>query len=254
MKYSMIVIAILALCFSRVSYAEVNSSNVSISYLAGENYRNAISDKTGSGQVVSIEHTAFYSWGKSYSFIDRELYTDDVNGDATYGEIHADYSLTGNEGFSDSVVRDVYAAFQWEHAARINLDNLLLGATVAWNVPGFIFLDTSIYYRDNGQDSFSNEKDDNLQLSTAWLVPFSIAGAPLQFAGFIDASTETKDSAGNDIAYQIKAQPQLKLDLGHFWNQDNKFFIGIEYNYWKNKLGVDGQDQSTPQLLLTVNL
>jgi hypothetical protein len=254
MKYSMIAIAILALCFTRVSYAEVNSSNVSISYLAGENYRDAITDKTGSGQVVTIQHAAFYSWGKSFSFIDRELYTDDVNDDATFGKIQADYSLTGNKGFTDSVVRDVYAAFMWEHAAKINLDNLLFGATVAWNVPGFIFLDTSVYYRDNGQDSFSNENDDNLQLSTAWLVPFNIAGAPFEFTGFIHASTETKDSAGDDVAYQIISQPQLKLDLGHFWNQDNKFFIGIEYNYWKNKLGKKGVDQSTPQLLLKVNL
>ena len=254
MKYTTIAIAMLALCFTRTSYAEVNASNVSISYLAGENYRNSFADKTGSGQVVTLEHASFYSWGKSFSFIDRELYTDNVNDDATYGEVHVDYSLTGNKGFTDSVVRDVYAAVQWEHAAQVNLDNLLFGTTVAWNIPGFIFLDTSIYYRDNGQDSFSNENDDNLQLSTAWLVPFSIAGAPLEFAGFIDISTETKNSANNDVAYQIIAQPQLKLDLGHFWNQKNTFFIGVEYNYWKNKLGVDGQDQSTPQLLLTMNL
>ncbi len=243
----------MALIAARLSQAEVVSSNVSLSYLAGDAYINPISQESGSAQVFTFEHAALYSWGKSFSFIDRELSQNEANENSSYVEVNIDISLTQNQGFSDSVLHDVYLASRWEHTATVNQDNLLLGAAIAWDVPGFIFLDTAFYFRSNGKNSFSVENDNNFQLSTSWLMPFQIGNLPVQFSGVINVISETDNNQQQAVAYQVIAQPQLKMDVGHYWQQSNQYFVGIEYNYWKNKYGIAGSDQSTPQILFTVN-
>ena len=233
--------------------ADILWSNVSATYLAGDGYLHAFTGDEGKSQVVTLEHAAAYTWGKSFSFVDRSIVENDVAPDDTYGEVHIDISVTGGKGFTDSVVKDVYVATQWEHAATVNLDNILLGGAIGWNVPGFIFLDTAIYYRSNGKDSFGVELDDNFQFSTAWAVPFSLGSTKWVFDGFVDISDATKNNFGQDVEMQIIAQPQLKLDLGNFFGKEGKYFAGVEYNYWKNKLGVDGADQSLPQFIVQAN-
>ena len=48
----------------------------------------------------------------------------------------------------------------------------------------------------------------------------------------------------------ILFQPQIRLDLGEaLGNESGKLFVGIEYQYWKNKLGEKGTDDNTAQLL-----
>ncbi|WOG29769.1 DUF5020 family protein [Endozoicomonas sp. 8E] len=233
--------------------ADILWSNVSATYLTGDGYLNAFSEQEGKSQVVTLEHAAAYTWGKSFSFVDRSFVEDDVDNDDTYGEVHIDFSLTGGEGFKDSVIKDVYLATQWEHAATVNLDNILLGGAIGWNVPGFIFLDTAVYYRANGKDSFDVELDDNFQFTTAWAVPFSLGSTKWLFDGFVDITNATENNSGEDVEMQIIAQPQLKLDVGHFFGKGGKYYAGIEYNYWKNKLGRDGQDQNLPQFIVQAN-
>ena len=48
----------------------------------------------------------------------------------------------------------------------------------------------------------------------------------------------------------LLAQPQLLLDLGNLWGAKDKLFAGVEYQYWHNKFGVDGVDESLPQVML----
>ena len=44
-------------------------------------------------------------------------------------------------------------------------------------------------------------------------------------------------------------QPQVRMDLGEaLGNEAGNFFVGIEYQYWKNKLGKKDQNESTVQL------
>jgi hypothetical protein len=45
-------------------------------------------------------------------------------------------------------------------------------------------------------------------------------------------------------------QPQLRLDLGELLGTNaNQLFVGIEYQYWKNKLGEKGTDDNAAQFL-----
>ena len=39
------------------------------------------------------------------------------------------------------------------------------------------------------------------------------------------------------------------MDAGDVMGIDsNKFFLGVEYQYWHNKFGIDGVTESVPQL------
>ena len=55
---------------------------------------------------------------------------------------------------------------------------------------------------------------------------------------------------GNHVKSWILAQPQFRLDLGKaLAGAAGRLFIGLEYQYWRNKLGTDN-DESLPQFLL----
>lgn len=52
----------------------------------------------------------------------------------------------------------------------------------------------------------------------------------------------------------ILAQPQLRMDLGEaLGNEAGNFYVGHEYQYWKNKLGQKDKNESTMQLLTVWN-
>ena len=42
-------------------------------------------------------------------------------------------------------------------------------------------------------------------------------------------------------------QPQLLFDVGALQGQRDKLMLGVEWWYWKNKYGIEGQDESAPQ-------
>ena len=229
--------------------AETFWTNTDLQYLAGSNYLNPFKDTETDGTVITFEHAGAYNWGKSFSFIDI-FETDDkavLNND-TYIELGVDVSLTGGKGFK-GVVKDIYLATQLENgsAAGVNFSNLLGGVGLRWNIPGFAFFDTNLYYRNN------DLSDDNMQLTTAWSLPFSMGPVAMTFDGFLDM-TDSIDS-DNDFGGQalFHMQPQLKLDIGHFWQQSNKYYVGVEVDYWQNKFGVKDADQTAVQAMVQIN-
>ncbi len=234
--------------------ADILWSDISLTYLNGDGYVNPFADKESKGQVYTLEHAGAYNFGKSFVFVDRfNSGEKTVNSDETYMEVGVDLSLSWMTGakLENTVMKDAYIATQWENAnpeGIESVDNLLAGAGIRWAVPGFTFFDTNVYYRIN------ETSQENIQLTTVWKLPFSIASANFVFDGFFDLTTPTEDiKSGADVAMTFHTQPQLKLDVGHFFDKGEKFYVGVELDYWKNKLGVKGQDQTAPQLLVQVH-
>ncbi len=158
--------------------------------------------------------------------------------------------LTGAK-LENDVIKDVYVATQWENANPEGIestDNVLVSAGVRWKVPSFTFFDTNLYYRLN------ENEEENFQLTTAWSMPFEVGAAKFAFDGFFDWTTPTENiSAGYDVEMIFHAQPQLKLDMGHFFDKAGQYYVGVEVDYWNNKYGMKDQDQTAPQLLVQVN-
>lgn len=236
--------------------AEITWSKTAFTFLAGNDYLNPFSTQEESGDVITIYNAASYNWGKSFVFFDRFRSGDDeVIDNSGYGEANIDFSLTGGKGFEKGPFKDVYLATTLEHATATNVDNVLVGASVRWRLPGFAWVDTGIYYRENGTSRFGTEEDNNYHFASAWGIPFSIAGARVSLEGFIDLQTSTETNTGNDVPMKIVWQPKLSLDVGHlFIDKAGTFNAGIEYDYRKNVYGVKGQDMHNPQLFVEFSL
>lgn len=234
--------------------ADILWSNISLTWLGGEDYHNPFIDEESKGQVYTLEHAGAYNFGKSFFFVDRFNSGDKaINSDETYMELGIDLSASWMTGikFETSAIKDIYLTTQWENANPEGLDsddNLLAGAGIRWKAPGFVFFDTNLYYR------FNENNEQNIQLTTAWSLPFEIGSAKLAFDGFFDLTTPTETlDGGYDVEMTFHTQPQLKLDVGHFFNETGHYYVGVELDYWKNKFGVKDQDQMAPQLLVQVN-
>ena len=234
--------------------AKITWSNNSVVLLTANDYLNPYSQKEGSGHVVTFANAASYTWGKSFFFVDRFTSEDKAAVDSgSYGELNVDFSLTGGKGFATGAIKDVYLATTMEYSANPNVANILGGASVRWRLPGYAWVDTGVYLRDNGTNRYGEEEDNSYHFAGAWGIPFSIAAAKLSLEGFIDVQSSTDTNKGRDVPTKIIFQPRLKLDVGNFVGKPGSLFTGVELDYRDNMYGVKGQDQRALQLILEAN-
>ncbi len=133
---------------------------------------------------------------------------------------------------------------------------LLLGPTFDLAVPGFAFFNVDVLaYRDSGTFSgfggghLCGSTKTTYQVTPAWNLPFSIGPAKFSFGGFMDVI-----GSHGTCKQQVLTQPQLRRDVGNHFGSPGKVFVGIEYQYWKNKFGIDGRKESFPQAMLAWKL
>jgi len=212
-----------------VAQAETLFTNTSLSLLYGSDYKVGEDDRV----VMTLEHVSGHHWGDLFFFVDRLQAQGGDNQDSEiYGELSPRLSmsyLTGNS-LSYGPIKDVYLAGTYEFDTvenGTNFDNYLYGVGLDWSVPGFNYVQTQLYYAQNDLTA------DDIQLTLVWGLPFEIGATAWLFDGFIDWS-----SAESDHAAELHFNPQLKLDVGHFFNNPGKFYVGVEYSYWHNKFGI----------------
>lgn len=85
-----------------------------------------------------------------------------------------------------------------------------------------------------------------LKTTLAWQYPLQINHIPFVIEGFADFAG---DEGINKEPHQLIV-PRFLLDLGHLNGNPNKFFAGIEWQYWHNKFGIIGVTESVAQLQL----
>lgn len=206
------------------------------------------------GKVIgTFENAAGWSWGSSYFFVDI-LQSDgrDRHAREIYGEWYPSASLgklTGRN-LSAGPLRDVSATFGVSAGSKTTGAApfvLMPGVTFDFAVPGFRFLTVGAYaYVDRGRVSGVDNgcHATGYQVTPAWSLPFNVGGAKLSFDGFADFI-----GSHGRCSRETLAQPQLKLDVGALWDKPGKVSFGVEWQYWDNKFGIDGLDESFPQLL-----
>ena len=148
--------------------------------------------------------------------------------------------------------RPAFADFGLFAGAAMGMDANVLqwlpGARISWNLPGFIFLNTDFMMAVDGTDGLDGgsppEQDSRFGIDINGLLPFSLGSQSFSITGHAEYFVATTDELGNDVPSSILAQPQLRWDIGG----ENGLFVGIEYQYWSNKLGTD-VDESVVQML-----
>jgi nucleoside-specific outer membrane channel protein Tsx len=222
--------------------------------LYGSKYREPSNSDAVAKGIITFENSSRWSWGSSYFFLDI-LRSDgkDQHATAAYAEWYPSGSLSKIFGrrLSAGPLRDVSATLGLNVGAKSTGAEPLVflpGVKFDLNVPGFRFFSLGTYsYIDQGRRSGASNgcHATSYQLTPSWSLPFNIGAAKFSFEGFVDFIGHH-----GQCTSQIQSQPQVKLDIGSFWGSPDKISAGIEWQYWHNKFGVQGLNESLPQFMI----
>lgn len=224
-------ITICALYVASTNLFAATWSMTSISYLYGQGYKIS-DDQDEKYSIYTFEHASGWKYGDNFFFTDvsgaetdsAKLYMEWAPRISSKKTVGAKYS---------GVLKDVLLAGQLNVAPNI-ASTQLIGIGIDFNLPGFNFFQFNLYHRDN-----RNLSSTTYQATLVWELPFSIASQNFTFGGFADFAGEEDTAAANTLV-----QPQL------LWKPISELGVGIEYQYWQNKFGIEGRDESTPQVIV----
>jgi len=83
-----------------------------------------------------------------------------------------------------------------------------------------------------------------------WAYPFKIKSHKFSIEGHVEYVGERTDETGASVSEWILAQPQLRYYVSKLADSPEHAFIGIEWQYWMNKLGDPEVDENVAQVLL----
>jgi nucleoside-specific outer membrane channel protein Tsx len=214
-------------------FFEWQSSNVQL--LQGHNYKLGESDRS----ILSLEHAHGWAYGNNFAFLD--ITKPEGEQQRYYGEFAPRLSLgrLTDTSLAWGPVKDLYLVGNLEWGTGID-PRYLGGAGVELDVPGFRFLRLEAMLRDD-----SDKDGQTWQLTTVWNLPFKIAAQSFLFEGFLDWAGPEGGGSHN-----LVAAPRLLYDLGENWGRPGTCHIGVEYQLWYNKYGIEGVNEHVPQLML----
>ncbi len=218
--------------------------------------------------IITFQHASGWKYGDNFFFIDHlssseSSDTGGDDGDEFYGEWYSNFSLGAITGKSLKFgpVKDIGVIAGFNFAPEVDSLWYLPGIRLALELPGFAFanLDTTAYIHEG--DGFIRDEDEGYMVDFNWAYPFKIGGLSFSIEGhieYINRDGQTLDIfedgsvlVDTQLDSWVLAQPQLRLDLGEqLYGTASELFVGIEYQYWKNKLGDGDTDESAIQALV----
>ena len=212
---------------------------------------NPFSGEQAYTSIVTVQQASSWALGDSFVFVDflEDGGTDGFNDKNFYGEWYPTLSLgkLSNRVIGGGPVRDV--AF----IGGINVDGdadvlkYLPGVRLSWDVPGFVFLNTDLtaFIDASSGDARGGapRTSDSFMFDINWGAAFDIGSQSFWFTGHAEYIGATTNEFGDAVKGWILAQPQLGWDVGKAaTGAANHLFLGIEYQYWRNKYGVANDD------------
>ncbi len=211
-------------------------------------------------QTLTFEHASGWSFGDLFLFVDGIKYNTEAtngagDGHTFYGELSPRLSFGKLSGadLSFGPVKDLLLAATYEFGED-DVDAYLLGPAVDLAIPGFDYLQLNTYLRrPDGRRDGRNV----WQITPVWSYTIPVGRSDVVVDGFIDWVVDNDDS----YHANLHINPQIKYDLAKAMGWGQKFYVGVEYDYWKNKYGIDndstlgddvlgGTDQSAISLLV----
>ena len=217
------------------------------------NHLNPFSGSSHSTWVLTVQHSSQWQYGSNFLFIDLidDNHPDEYNDTDAYGELYSTLSLgklTGVDlGFGP--IADFGLVAGASFGADSNFRQWLPSLSIAWQLPGFIFLFSDIALAIDAGGGLAGgglpEQDNRFITTIAWLLPFELGGQSFSFSGVAEHQTPTVNEHDRDVPYAIFSQPQVRWDVGG----PGGLMIGVEGQHWTNKDGAD-KNESIVQLLL----
>ncbi len=207
--------------------------------------------------ILTVQHATGWRLGDSFFFVDilNDGLQDGFNDKDLYGEWYPTLSLGKVSGkkFQLGPIRDISVIGGINFGADANVFKVLPGLRASWKAPGFAFLNTDVMaYIDGNSGAASGgapRTGNSFAVDVSWLLPFRLGSQSFQMGGHAEYVGASTDEFGNRVKGWVLAQPQLTWDLGAAFGAANHLLVGIEYQYWRNKLGAE-EDEYAPQLLV----
>ena len=200
--------------------------------------------------IYTLQHASRWKYGNLFFFVDvqdsRESGFQDFD---AYGEAYANLSLGRISGkpLAFGPVSDIglIGGFNWSADSKVR--KYAAGVRLVLDLKGFAFsnLDvTALMDRSKGIASGgAPSQDDTVVVDFNFGRPFKIGGADFSIEGHIEYAGERTNELGGKVESWILAQPQLQ------WHLSERIAVGIEYQFWMNKLGDGSTDESAVQAL-----
>jgi len=201
--------------------------------------------------IYTLQHASGWQYGDNYFFVDvLDAQDSDFQDFDVYGEWYANFSLgkiTGRK-VGAGLVSDVGVILGFNWARKPGIKKYLPGLRLSLDLAGFAFanLDFTAYIDDSdGVSSGGAPSESNsFMIDFNFMRPFEIGGVNFSIEGHAEYIGERENEFGGTVESWILAQPQLR------WNAHDRFSLGIEYQFWMNKLGDGATDESVVQTLI----
>ncbi len=205
------------------------------------------------------QHTSGWSWGDVYYFVEfvsarsnRQIpfAIEDV-----YGEVYLNFSSAKLLGTKyGGPLRDIGLIQGFNFGVDPKVYKYLPGIRLSWNIPGFAFFNTDftayIDYNAGLSSGGAPSQGDSWMVDINWASPFTIHGQKFSIEGHVERIAGRKDELGFTVDDSILGQPQFRWDLGNaFGSKADVLFIGIEWQFWINKLGDSATNENVIQAL-----
>jgi nucleoside-specific outer membrane channel protein Tsx len=231
----------------------------SLTYLAGRDY----TVNPHQQQTLTFEHANGWKYGDTFLFVDVTAFNGEadpgVGGLTWYGEFAPRFSLGKLSGRAlvAGPVKDVLLATAYEFGEG-DVESWLVGPGIDLAVPGFDYVQLNVYRRHPRY----GDGDAQWQVTPVWAWTVPVGRSDLLVDGFVDWVVDNDRGRHAHLHFN----PQVKYDLGKAMGWGGKtVYVGVEYDYWKNKFGIDddgvlgrdvlgGTNQNTASVLLKVHL
>ena len=228
-------------------------SDTAISWRAGSDFREPFNPKDIKKNIFALTHASGYAYGSNYFNVDfLSSDRDDANAQEAYVLYRhtLDLGKVSGKEFKFGPVRGLglTAGFDWntknDHSYDSKKRMLVAGPTLMIDVPGFLNVSLLLLKESNAPyNKFSStatpryDYKTHVMLTAAWSIPFG--KLPLAFEGFANyIASKGTNEFGGATGPETNFDGQVMLDVGAATGATpNKFKIGLEYQYWRNKFG-----------------
>ena len=253
---------VLGLAYSTAHAGSALFGTTNIQYLYGTSYADFNADFSGfvdddKASIVTIEHFDVWKYGDNFFFVDITNADRQGDGFATTTETTAAYyaeispRLSFGKIFGSKLefgpIVDLLFTSTVEIPAGGVEQTYLYGVAADLKIPGLQFFQFNWYVRNPQSSALKTGQ----QITLVWGAPFKLGSVDFLFEGFFDyAWGEDPKTPGGSYQDNIIAAPRLLLDAGSLFGSPGIVQLGVEYQIWRNKFGIDGMDEDVAQAMV----
>ena len=231
-------------------------------HLKAGKLRNPFTQKSVQSLVLNVQQASQWKLGDSFFFINylTDQETDGFNDRDFYAEWYPTLSI-GKMLQSDAslgLIADLAIIAGINMGGDAKVFKFLPGFRASWDIPGFLFLNTDLTaYIDQNfgvAKGGAPKEGHSFMFDINWAAPFEIGNQSFAIMGHAEYIGSRSNELGGRHDASILAQPQFVWDIGRAAaGEPNQLLLGFEYQYWRNKIGTD-DDENTIQFLVVWRL